>query len=129
MVHPTVLSVLLSASVVRVGVSCMRDFFCKVWLATSHRRKDLVVTKVVRLGGSRCRPTGEDGQKTLLVQKFRCNTVKMSISITLGSHSSRRAGLHPLLPDRHGSGAGTVGGALHLSCLSLPFLVNVLQVF
>jgi hypothetical protein len=78
----------------------MRDFFCKVWLATSHRRKDLVVTKVVRLGGSRCRPTGEDGQKTLLVQKFRCNTVKMSISITLGSHSSRRAGLHPHVAPR-----------------------------
>ena len=39
-------------------------------LVTSHRKKDLVVTKVARLGRSSCRLLGEAGQNVSLVQKL-----------------------------------------------------------
>ena len=55
---------------------------------TSHRRKDLVATKVARLGRSSCRLFGEAGQNVSLVQKLGCGTVMTLISMVPGSHSS-----------------------------------------
>ena len=46
---------------------------------TSHSRKDLVLTKLARLG-----------QKVSPVQKSGCGTVMMSMSISPGSHRSWR---------------------------------------
>ena len=60
----------------------------EVLFLTSHRRKDLVVTKVARLGRSSCRLFGEAGQNVSLVQKLGCGTVMTSISMVPGSHSS-----------------------------------------
>ena len=62
------------------------DFF----FFTSHRRKDLVLTKVARLGRSRCRLLGDAGQKVSLVQTLGCGTIIISITIVPGSHSSWR---------------------------------------
>ena len=59
-------------------------------LVTSHRRKDLVVTKVARLGRSSCRLVGDAGQKISLVQTLGCGTIIISITIVPGSHSSWR---------------------------------------
>ena len=52
-------------------------------LVTSRRRKDLVVTKVARLGRFSCRLVGEAGQNMSLVQKLGCGTVITSISMVL----------------------------------------------
>ena len=60
-------------------------------LVTSHRRRDLVVTKVARLGRSSCRLFRETGQNMSLLQKLECGTVITSISMVPGSHSSNKA--------------------------------------
>ena len=66
-------------------------------LVTSHRRKDLVVTKVARLGHSGCWLFVEAGQNMSLVQKLGCGTVITSISMVPGSHSSIRAQSRPAI--------------------------------
>ena len=57
---------------------------------TSHSRKDLVVMKEVRLGRTSCRPEEDTGQKVSLMQKLGWGTLMASISISPGSHCSRR---------------------------------------